>query len=228
MIKNLPQADRPREKLLSKGARALSNSELLAILLRQGTTGQSAIGLAQKLLETFGGVVNLFKADLDTLTRTKGIGITAYTQLQAAFELAQRANLAPCHTGMTIQHTHDAVNILKNYYQQHQDEECIVCLFLDSRLKLINLEVIAQGTATETTLYPRTLIKRILHHNATSIILAHNHPSGVCQPSQQDIALTHQLHSMLRNIDVDLLDHIVVTADQCYSIMLKPTISQPQ
>jgi DNA repair protein RadC len=99
---------------------------------------------------------------------------------------------------------------------------------LDSRLKLINLEVIAQGTATETTLYPRTLIKRILHHNATSIILAHNHPSGVCQPSQQDIALTHQLHSMLRNIDVDLLDHIVVTADQCYSIMLKTTISQPQ
>lgn len=228
MIKNLPQADRPREKLLQKGARALSDSELLAILLRQGTAGQSAIGLAQKMLETFGGITNLFKADHNTLTQIKGVGSTAYTQLQAAFELAQRASFAPCRTGMTIQHAHDAVGILQAYYQQHQDEECIVCLFLDSRLKLINLEVIAQGTINESTLYPRTLVKRILHHNASSIILAHNHPSGACEPSREDIALTHQLHGMLRNIDVSLLDHIIVTANQCYSIMLKTIISGPR
>ena len=227
MIKNLPQADRPREKLLQKGPTALSDSELLAILLRQGTAGQSAISLAQKILEVFGGITNLFRADLNALTNIKGVGTTAYTQLQAAFELAQRARFAPLRTGMTIQHAHDAVTILQSYYQQHQDEECIVCLFLDSRLKLINLEVVAQGTTNESTLYPRLLVKRILHHNATSVILAHNHPSGSCEPSKHDIALTHQLHGMLSSIDVDLLDHIIVTTDQCYSIMLKTVISEP-
>jgi DNA repair protein RadC len=218
ILKDLPLDSRPREKLLARGPAALSDAELLALLLRTGIPGKNALQMGQELLDTFGGVAGLLHTTAEDLKRIKGLGGTAKrAQLVAVLELARRA-LAEKLKEKTLFDTPQAVRDYLQLQLGSRPHEVFAILFLDSQHRLIALEELFRGTLTQTSVYPREVVTRTLALNAASVVLAHNHPSGSAQPSRADEALTQTLKAALALIDVRVLDHFVVTATQAVSM----------
>jgi DNA repair protein RadC len=217
-FKDLPAGARPREKLMAQGAAALGDAELLALLLRTGVAGKNVLQLAQELLDGFGGLAGLLHAGLDDLKRIKGLGGTAKrAELTAVLELARRA-LAERLKERAVFDSPDAV---KHYLQLHiaaRPHEVFAALFLDAQHRLIALEELFRGTLTQTSVYPREVVMRALHHHAAAVVLAHNHPSGCAEPSRADEALTQTLKAALALIDVRVLDHMIVAKGQTLSM----------
>ncbi len=208
-IKDWPADDRPREKLLERGADSLTDAELLAIFLRVGVVGLSAVGLARVLLERFGSMAAVVAASREEFCAVHGMGEAKYVQLQASVELARRA-LA---SAMTERPLLDTPDIVKDYLRlslAHEQVEVFVALWLDAQHKLIEMQVLFRGTLSQTSVYPREVVRAALAKNAASVILAHNHPSGNTNPSQADRALTRMLKDALALIDVSVLDHCIV------------------
>jgi DNA repair protein RadC len=207
---NLPPDARPREKLLARGPAALGDVELLALLLRTGTAGRGVLHMAQELLDAFGGIAGLLHAGADDLKRVKGLGGPAKrAELIAVLELARRALAEQLKQRPVF----DTPRALADYLQLHlarRPHEVFAVLFLDSHQRLIALEELFRGTLTQTSVYPREVALRALHHHAAAVALAHNHPSGDAQPSSADQALTQTLKAALALIDVRVLDHYIV------------------
>lgn len=217
LLKDLPQEARPREKLLSRGAAALSDAELLALLLRSGIQGKNVLQLAQELVDRFGGVAGLLHTPAEALKTVKGLGPAKRAELVAVLELARRA-LAQQLTQKPLFNTPQAVRDYLQLQLGGLHHEVFAVLFLDSQHRLIALEEMFRGTLTQTSVYPREVVKQALTLNARSVVLAHNHPSGTAQPSRADEALTHTLKAALALVDVRVLDHFVVTASQAVSM----------
>jgi len=208
-IKNWLESERPREKLLHKGAASLSDSELLAILLRTGTIGMSAVDLARSLLKEFGGLRALLSADQKSFCQGKGLGMATYVQCQAVLEIARRHYAE--HLGERDSFT--SPEHVRNYLQaslRDRQAEVFCVLFLDNRHRLISFEECFNGTIDGASVHPREIVRKAIHHNAAAVILAHNHPSGIAEPSQADIALTTRLKESLGLVDVRVLDHFIV------------------
>ena len=217
LLKDLPQEARPREKLLSRGPAALSDAELLALLLRSGIRGKNVLQLAQELVDRFGGVAGLLHTPAEALKTVKGLGPAKRAELVAVLELARRA-LAQQLTQKPLFNTPQAVRDYLQLQLGGLQHEVFAVLFLDSQHRLIALEEMFRGTLTQTSVYPREVVKQALTLNASSVVLAHNHPSGTAQPSRADEALTHTLKAALALVDVRVLDHFVVTASQAVSM----------
>jgi DNA repair protein RadC len=217
-FKDLPAGARPREKLMAQGAAALGDAELLALLLRTGVAGKNVLQLAQELLDGFGGLAGLLHAGLDDLKRIKGLGGTAKrAELTAVLELARRALAERLKERAVF----DSPEAVKHYLQLHiaaRPHEVVADLFLDAQHRLIALEELFRGTLTQTSVYPREVVMRALHHHAAAVVLAHNHPSGCAEPSRADEALTQTLKTALALIDVRVLDHMIVTRGQTLSM----------
>ena len=208
-ITDWPADERPREKLLARGAGALSDSELLAIFLRTGRRGLSAVDLARELLDGFGGLRPLLEADLDGFCSHAGLGPAKFTQLQAVLEMARRHLQAELERGDAL-NSPDQVARYLSARLRHQHREVFACLFLDNRHRVLRYEELFQGTIDAASVYPREVVQRALAHNAAAVILAHNHPSGVAEPSTADRALTQRLQDALGLVDIRVLDHFVV------------------
>lgn len=208
-IKNWPAGERPREKLLERGAAALSDAELLAIFLRVGVTGKSAVDLARDLLGRFGSLNPLFAARREDFNAIPGMGDAKYAQLQAVLEMARRALAEELRQSVAL----DSPRAVKEYLALSLGglkHECFMVMFVSAQNRLIAAEEMFRGTLTQTSVYPREVVKRALEHNAASVLLAHNHPSGVAEPSAADRFLTDNLKSALQLVDVRVLDHFVV------------------
>lgn len=201
--------DRPREKLLLKGAEALSDAELLAIFLRTGIKGCSAVDLARNLLDDSGGLSKLLAANENEFCQSKGVGQAKYVQLQAVVEMSRRFLNEKVQRGNALNNVEDVKAYLQSRLM-HYPYEVFACLFLDNKHRVIKYEELFRGTIDGATVYPREIIRRALHHNAAAIVLAHNHPSGVAEPSLSDREITHKLKTTLQSIDVRLLDHFVI------------------
>lgn len=208
-MKDLPADARPREKLLARGPAALADAELLALLLRTGTAGQGVLQLAQALLDGFGGLNGLMAADPRALTQVKGLGPAKRAELAAVLEIARRTLCAQ----LSVTPVFDSPQAVKDYLQlqlAHQPHEIFAVLFLDAQHRLLAFEPLFRGTLQHTAVHPREVVKRALALNAAAAILAHNHPSGVAEPSRADEALTQTLKAALALVDVRVLDHLVV------------------
>ncbi len=207
----------PREKLIKQGAAALSDAELLAIFLRIGVRGKSAIELAADMLQHFGGVRQVLAASLSDFSALKGLGMAKYAQLHAANELVKRAinEAFSCHTSFSDPEAVDHFLLANFEFSKH---ERFAGLFLNSKNHLIKFEYLFNGSINSAQVYPRTVAQLCLKHNAAAVIFAHNHPSGDVQPSEADIRLTCQLKKTLALIDVKVLDHFVVSSNRTFSM----------
>ncbi|GAB3487920.1 RadC family protein [Marinomonas epiphytica] len=208
-IKHWPEQDRPREKLINLGPSALTDAELLAIFLRTGSQGFSAVELARLLLTEFGGLRSLLSASREEFCQGYGLGDAKYTQLQAVMEMSKRHLLEQLQRD-TIFASADLVRQYLASQLRHVQRETFAVLFLDSQHRLIQYQELFFGTIDSAAVYPREVVKAALKHNAAAVILAHNHPSGVAEPSQADIAITERIKSALQLVDIRLLDHFVV------------------
>lgn len=216
-IRHWPKDQRPREKLLLKGAGALTDAELLAIFLRTGLPGLSAIGLANQLLDRFGGIGPLLKADQNSFSSAKGLGPAKYCQLQATLELTQRYLKEQLNNGSVFTSPKQVEDYLSVQMRDYQREVFSV-LLLDSKHPLLSYHELFQGSINETSVHPREVVKLALGKNAAAVIVAHNHPSGVADPSSSDIAITHKLRSALGLIDIPLLDHFIIGRGEITSL----------
>jgi DNA repair protein RadC len=209
-LKDLPADTRPREKLLARGAGALSDTELLALVLRTGTAGRGVLQMAHEVLKTFGGIAGLLHTAVDDLKRVKGLGGTAKrTQLVAVLELARRAMAQQ----LKAREVFSSPGAVKHYLQLHlaaKEHEVFAVLFLDAQNRLVAMEELFRGTLTQTSVYPREVVLHALQHQAAAVVLAHNHPSGTVQPSRADEVLTQTLKAALALVDVRVLDHVIV------------------
>lgn len=208
-IKDWPADDRPREKLLDRGAASLTDAELLAIFLRVGVVGTSAVGLARELLRQFGSMAGVVAAPREAFCAVHGMGEAKFVQLQASVELARRA-LASAMSERPLLNTPEIVKDYLRLSLAHEPVEVFVALWLDAQHKLIDAQVLFRGTLTQTSVYAREVVRAALAKNAAGVILAHNHPSGGSSPSQADRSLTRQLKDALALIDVAVLDHCIV------------------
>ena len=230
-LKDLPLDAQPREKLLARGPAALSDAELLAILLRTGLAGKGVLQLAQELLDDpvrdpatgrsagggFGGIAGLLHASSQDLQRIKGLGPAKRAELMAVLELARRAMAQQLREREVC----DSPPAVQHYLQLHlagRTHEVFAVLFLDSGNRLIAMEELFRGTLTQTSVYPREVVLRALHHHAAAVVLAHNHPSGSVQPSRADEALTQTLKAALALVDVRVLDHVIVAPGAALSM----------
>ncbi|MEJ1162685.1 DNA repair protein RadC [Variovorax sp. CCNWLW186] len=220
-FKDLPAHARPREKLIARGAAALADAELLALLLRTGVAGKNVLQLAQELLDHFGGLSGLLQAGAEDLKVIKGMGGDAKrAEVIAVLELARRA-MAERLKERTV---FDSPGAVKEYLQMHigsRPYEVFAVLFLDAQHRLIVLEELFRGTLSQTSVYPREVVTRALHHHAAAVVLSHNHPSGSIEPSRADESLTQTLRAALSLIDVRVLDHVIVSAGQSFSMAEK-------
>ena len=217
-LKDLPADARPREKLLARGAAALSDAELLAIILRTGTAGRSVLQMADELLETFGGLAGLLQANAAQLAAFKGLGGSAKrAELLAVMELARRALSAQLAAGDALGQP-DAVRALLQARLAGLPHEMFAVLFLDAKNRLLAFEELFRGTLTGTNVSPREVARRALAHGAAAVVLAHNHPSGDVQPSAADVQLTRQLKDALALLDVEVHDHFIVAPGQALSM----------
>jgi DNA repair protein RadC len=214
-ITDWPLAERPRERLLAKGAAALSDAELVAVLLRSGVRGKSAVDLALELLAQYGGITHLLEAGAE-LETIKGLGPAKRAQFAAAIELARRA-LQEQLKRSTALNSPGAVRDYLRLKLASRKEEAFVCIWLDAQHRTIDIEEAFTGTLTQTSVYPREIVKSALRMNAAAVIFAHNHPSGVAQPSQSDELLTRNLKEALSLIEVKVLDHFIVAGNQAIS-----------
>ncbi len=234
-LKDLPPDARPREKLLARGPQALSDAELLAVLLRTGMAGKGVLQMAKELLQLknnsasrpfdegqvgFDGIAGLLNATADDLQGVKGLGPAKRAEIVAVLELARRA-MAQQLQERTVIADPQAV---KHYLQLHlaaKGHEVFAVLFLDCQNRLLSMEEMFRGTLTQTSVYPREVVIRALHHQAAAVVLAHNHPSGTVHPSHADVALTQTLKAALGLVDVRVLDHIIVGPGQALSMAEK-------
>lgn len=216
-INQWPNEDKPRERLLKLGAANLSNAELLAIFLRTGIVGKTALDLARELLNKFGGLDKILESDFKSFTSIKGLGSAKYCQLKATLELTKR------HYGCKIQETPGftnqeiAKNFLLNNFTQLENES-FACILLDNKHNLIKFEILFNGTINQAQVYPRVVAQTCLKHNAAALILAHNHPSGCLKASESDIEITKKLIQTLGLIDVRVLDHFIVGHNDVFSM----------
>lgn len=208
-ITDWPSDERPREKLLIQGAQALSDAELLAILLRVGVRGKSAVDLARELLTHFGSLTQLFSASRTAVAGHPGMGEAKYVQLQAIMELARRSLREVLEQGVSLS-SPGAVRDYLRLCLGRLPHELFAVLFLDAQNRLIRMEEMFRGTLTQASIYPREVVKQALTHNAAAVILAHNHPSGVAEPSRADEMITQALKQALSLVDVKVLDHFIV------------------
>ena len=209
MFKDIPASARPREKLLAMGPAALADAELIALLLRTGLAGTGVLQLAEQLLASFGGLAGLLRAEPEQLKRIKGLGPAKRAEVAAVLELARRS----IATELGARPVFDSPGKVKDYLQLQlsgRDHEVFAVLFLDAQSRLVRLEEMFRGTLTQTSVYPREVVKRALQLHAGAVILAHNHPSGIAEPSRADEFLTRTLSAALQLIDVRVLDHLVV------------------
>jgi DNA repair protein RadC len=215
-IKDWSPGDRPRERLLAQGPGALSDAELLALCLRTGVRGASAVDLGRALLAQHDGLAGLLGADHRALVRVRGLGPAKAALLGAVLELARRALREQMRAGTAL----TAPGAVRDYLRLAlgaRPHEAFLCLFLDARHRVVGVEELFRGTLTQTSVYPREVVKAALAANAAAVIFAHNHPSGVAQPSQADELLTRQLKEALSLVDVRVLDHFVVAGTQALS-----------
>ncbi|MEP7057410.1 MAG: DNA repair protein RadC [Caldimonas sp.] len=216
VLKDIPPDARPREKLLALGASALADVELVALLLRTGLPGVSVLQLAQDMLDTFGGLSGLLHASATELARIKGLGPAKRAEIAAILELARRSLAEE----LSARPVFDAPAKVKDYLRLHLGalpHEVFAVLFLDAQNRLVGLEEMFRGTLTQTSVYPREVVKRALELRAGAVILAHNHPSGAAEPSRADEYLTQTLKSALALVDVRVLDHLVVSQTEVVS-----------
>ena len=212
-ISDWPKDERPRERLLSQGASALSNAELLAIFLRTGIAGRSAVDLARDLLTEFGGLTGLLLASQRDFCQAKGLGAAKYAQLQAVLELSRRFLSDDIAERDVMTSPEDTRNFLKARLRAYP-HEVFACLFLDNRHRVIQYSELFRGTIDGASVHPREVVREAMRYNAAAVIFAHNHPSGVAEPSQADIRITTRLRDSLQLIDVRVLDHIIVGEGQ--------------
>ena len=212
-ISDWPAGERPRERLLALGPAALSDAELLAIYLRVGVRGKSAVDLARELLQRFDGRLGaLVEASLDELASVSGIGLAKAAQLKASFELARRA----LHQEMQVRDSFTSPGRVRDWLRLklgQRPQEVFMALWLDAQNRLLKAEELFTGSLTATSVYPREVVKAALASNAAAVILAHNHPSGVAEPSSADEMLTRNLKSALALVDVRVLDHFIVAGN---------------
>jgi DNA repair protein RadC len=208
-ITDWPETERPREKLLSRGAEALSDAELLAIFLRTGVAGKTAVDLARELLKEHRGLAGLLAADKDRFCQSKGLGYAKYAQLQAVLEMARRY----LHQELERKDNLTSPAETKNYLRIRLyafPYEVFACLFLDNRHRVIAYEELFRGTIDGASVHPREVVRRALEHNAAALIFAHNHPSGVAEPSNADRQITKRLKEALALVEIRVLDHFIV------------------
>jgi DNA repair protein RadC len=217
LLKTLPPDARPREKLLTRGAAALSDAELLALLLRTGIQGKNVVSLAQEIVDQFGGVSGLLHANSEALKSIKGLGPAKKAELMSVVELARRALAEQ----MKAQSLLDSPSVMLDYVRLHigsKPYEVFSVLFIDASQKLLAMEEMFRGTLTGASVYPREVALRALHHHAAGVILAHNHPSGEVQPSTSDISLTNKMKAALALLDLVVVDHVIVSRDKALSM----------
>ncbi|GAB2583209.1 RadC family protein [Nitrincola alkalisediminis] len=208
-IRHWPVAERPREKLLSQGVNSLSDAELLAIFLRTGIAGKSAVDLARELLHRFGGLRALMESRESDFCQAQGLGPAKYVQLQAVMEMSRR------HLESTLMRDSalESPQVVRRYLSaklRHEPREIFACLLLDNRHRVIRYEALFFGTINAASVYPREVVKLALAYNAAAVILSHNHPSGVAEPSQADRHITDRLVEALAVVDIRVLDHMVI------------------
>ena len=214
-ISEWPEAERPRERLLARGAAALTDAELVAVLLRTGLQGKSAVELARELIGRFGGLGGLLAAGA-ALRAVKGLGAAKSAQFIAALELARRSMHERLKEGAALS-SPSAVRDYLRLTLAGREHEVFVCVWLDAQHKVIAVDEPFRGTLTQTSVYPREIVKGALAANAAAVIFAHNHPSGVAQPSRADELLTRSLREALALVDVKVLDHFIVAGHQTLS-----------
>lgn len=215
-IKDWPADERPREKLLQRGANALTDAELLAIFLRVGAKGKSAVDLARDLLAEFGSLKELLNADEERFCRSHGMGPAKFVQLQAVMEMARRHFAEVLQRGSAL----TSPEITRAYLSaqlRSYNYEVFACLFLDNQHRVIVLEELFRGTIDGASVYPREVVKRALFHHAAAVIFAHNHPSGINEPSQADRHITDKLRQALTLLDIRVLDHFIIGDGEPYS-----------
>lgn len=209
MLKDIPRDARPREKLLAQGPAALADVELIALLLRTGLKGTSVLQLAQRLLDEFGGLAGLLHTGTDDLKRIKGLGPAKRAEVAAVLELARRS----LQQRLQERPAFDAPDRVRDYLRLQlaaREHEVFAVLFLDAQHKLIRFDEMFRGTLAQTSVHPREVVRRALALNAAAVVLAHNHPSGLAEPSRADELLTYTLKQALALVDVRVLDHVIV------------------
>lgn len=216
-ITDWPVPERPRERLLNRGADALSDAELLAVLLRSGNRHEDVVSLARRLLGEFGSVRGLLDGSAEQLLEVRGLGAAGVGSLLAARALCERYLAAPVIREAVFRGSVD----VRRYLRQRlggREQEVFAALFLDTQHRLIRFEELFFGTVDSATVHPREVLRRVIQCNAAAVIFAHNHPSGIAEPSGSDLAITERLKSLLECVDVRVLDHLVVSASQVVSM----------
>jgi DNA repair protein RadC len=221
-----PAQERPREKMLRLGVTSLSEAELLAIFLRTGLKGKTAVDLARELLQEYKSLRSLLAAPSSKLFSIKGIGKTKYVMLHAALELGRRFLEEGLHPTKNIASLSDAKKYLIAKLSSHK-QEVFSCIFLNSKHHILHYEELFHGTISFTPIYPRIIAQKALEYNAAAIILAHNHPSGSTHPSESDLTATNSLVTILGHLDIRVLDHIIVGGNDCTSLAEKGLLKIP-
>lgn len=216
-ISQWPKAERPRDKLLLKGASALSDAELLAVFLRTGTRGKTAVDMARELLEEFGGINAMLSCPHAQFVCMPGLGDAKYAVLQATYELCRRSMVESLHRDDVLTSPAATREYLLATLAR-ETREVFWCLFLDAQHRVMASEALFYGTIDGASVYPREVVKACLHHNAAAVIFAHNHPSGVAEPSQADRRVTQRLREALALVDIRTLDHIIVAGNRTVSM----------
>jgi DNA repair protein RadC len=215
-LSHWPETERPREKLLTLGAQALTEAELLAVLLQTGSPGRSALDTARQLLLEFRSLRALFTADRPAFCSVRGLGLARYALLQAALELSRRHYAEQMRSGPPLANPRATREFLRTQLRD-REHEVFCCLFLDNRHRVICFDEVFRGTIDGASVHPREIVKLALARNAAAVILAHNHPSGVAEPSQADELITQRLRDALALVDIRVLDHVVVGDGSCVS-----------
>ncbi len=216
MLKDWPADEKPREKLLQYGANSLSDAELLAIFLRTGVKGCNVVDLARKLLKSFGSIAKIYQAKQDDFCQHHGLGVAKYVQLQACLEMSKRYLAEEMQTGHALTSSLATQNFLTAELR-HESREVFAVLFLNTQHQVITFERLFYGTINAAAVYPRVVVEAAIKYQANAIILAHNHPSGIAEPSIADNQITTRLEQALALIDIKVLDHIIVAGCHCYS-----------
>ena len=215
-IRNWPTAERPREKLLKLGPHVLSEAELLGILLRTGTRGHSAIDVARSLLTEFGSLRGVLTADRDRLCTARGLGPARYVALQAALEITRRHYQQLMVAGSVLVNPGATREFMRMRLRDLR-YEVFCCVYVDTHHRVIGFEELFRGTIDNASVHPREVVRQALMHNASAVILAHNHPSGVAEPSQADELITRRLQQALGMIDIRVIDHLIIGDGVCVS-----------
>jgi DNA repair protein RadC len=215
-IRDWPRAERPREKLIERGPAALSDAELLAVFLGSGVRGKSAVDVARELLARFGSIRNIMRAERDAALGQIGLGPMRHAMLHAALELARRHHLETLRVGPALTSA-AATRAFLLAHLRDRPYEVFCCLHLDNRHRLITFEEMFRGTLDGASVHPREIVRQAIAHNSAALILAHNHPSGIAEPSQADELITQRLRDTLALIDIRVLDHVIVGDSQCFS-----------